>query len=427
MKEALLQYVWQFKMFNASNLKTTEGEPLEIIDYGQKNENAGPDFFNAKIRIGDTIWAGNVEMHIQASDWARHGHDMDKRYDSVILHVVIDNDRCATRQNGEVIPTLKLSINNEIEKQIMLLESEKSPILKCGAYWRKIPDDYLKIYFSQMLNERLCQKAKLITNELDKTNGDWEEILYRAIARSLGMGVNAMPFEQLAKALPLKYIYKQRDNLLQTEAMLLGQAGLLSEEMKDEYYLTLQREYLFLKKKFGLTPIDASLWRFAKMRPVNFPHIRIVELAALLHKTEHLFSKIMEARSSEQLHSLLTAEASYYWKEHYTFHEHSPRSTKKLGQTSIDLIIINAIVPLLFAYAQKREDYELQDRAVEILEDTKPEKNHIISIWNDMGITVHSAYETQAILEIKKCYCDRNDCLRCGIAHKILCKAAKQY
>lgn len=425
MKEALLQYIWQYKMFNATNLRTEEGESVEIIDYGQKNGNAGPDFFNAKIRIGDTMWAGNVEIHILASDWLRHGHDKDKRYDSVILHVVADNDHNVTRQNGEHIPTLQIHISEEIERRHQELYSRNNQPIKCSPYWKDISKDYLKIYFSKMLNERLFRKSQQIEEEVEKRNGDWEEVLYHALAKSLGMGVNSLPFEQLAISTPLRYIAKHRDNLFQLEALLMGQAGLLFGGQEDDYLHSLKEEYMFLQQKFSLAAIQPTLWIFAKMRPVNFPHIRVAELAALLNKTEHLFSKVMEADHAEGLRSLLTAKASSYWDSHYTFQEASPHSPKKIGRTSIDLIIINAIIPILFAYAQKREDYALQDRALDILDEIRPEKNHIISEWETLGITINSAYDTQALLEIKKRYCDRNDCLRCGLAHKILEKAKK--
>lgn len=424
MKEVLLQYIWQYKMFCPSHLATTDGAPIEIIDYGRKNNNAGPDFFNAKVKIGDTIWAGNVEIHIQSSDWLRHKHDKDSRYENVILHVVNEHDKTIHRQDGRAIPTLVIQPNEELLKRYEEMMSG-APFVTCAQYWGQLPDGFLRLYASQLLTERLYRKSTEIKAKVDQLNGDWEETLYVTLATAFGQGTNAYPFERLALSLPLKLIAKQHDNPTQIEAMLFGQAGLLNENPNDEHERTLLQEYEFLKNKFGLKPIDKSLWVYAKMRPANFPHIKIAQLAQLLFRQQNLFSAILSAKGINELKTLFEVETSPYWEKHYSFGSASTQRKKKLGDSSIDLLVINLVAPLLFAYAQKRELPHLAERATEILEQTKPEKNSIISQWETLGIVCKNAYDTQAMLELKKRYCNEKNCLRCTIAHQVLQKSIR--
>lgn len=424
MKEALLQYIWQYKMFCATNLHTTEGAPLEIIDYGKKNDNAGPDFFNAKVKIGETLWAGNVEIHIQSSDWLRHKHDKDNRYDNVILHVVHEHDKEITRQDGVRIPTLIIQPNQALIERYEQM-TQGSQLTFCSKYWGNLPNGFLRLYMSQLVTERLCRKSTEIIEKSKLLNGDWEETLYVTLATAFGQGTNAFPFEKLSLSLPLRLISKQHDSLTQIEAMLFGQAGLLCETPTDDYEKSLKQEYDFLKNKFGLKCIGKDLWIYARMRPANFPHIKIAQLAQLLHKHQNLFSAILSAKNNHELRSLFEVETSPYWETHYSFNAASIRKKKKLGDTSIDLLIINLVAPLLFAYAQKRELPDLMERATELLENTKSEKNNIITQWQTLGIECKSAYDTQAMLELRKRYCNEKNCLRCGIAHQVLQKSIK--
>lgn len=425
MKEVLLHYIWQYKMFCPSNLRTTTGEPIEIIDYGRKNNNAGPDFFNAKVRIGKTIWAGNIEIHILSSDWMRHKHEKDKRYDNVILHVVNKHDREIPGQDGRAIPTLVIHPSQELLNRYEQL-TEGAPFITCAQYWGQLPNGFIRLYANQLLTERLCRKAEEICDKVERLNGDWEETLYVTLATAFGQGTNAYPFERLALSLPLKYITKQHDNITQIEAMLFGQAGLLNEVPRDDYEKNLIKEYEFLKNKFGLKGIDKNLWVFAKMRPANFPHVKVAQFAQLLHSRQNLFSSILSAKNQEDLRRLFEVSTSPYWERHYSFHSTSAQRKKGLGSASIDLLIINLAAPLLFAYAQKRGQPHLADRAIEILEQTKPEKNSIISQWETLGIVCRNACDTQAMIELKKRYCNEKECLRCTIAHKVLQKAGKE-
>lgn len=424
MKEALLHYVWQYKMFCPTNLHTTDGDSLEIIDYGKKNNNAGPDFFNAKVKIGETIWVGNIEIHLSSSDWLKHRHDKDNRYDNVILHVVNVHDKEILRSNGDRIPTLIIQpAPTLIEKYEELIAG--APFIHCAHYWGIIPEGFLRIYTSQLLTERLCRKAAAIHSKVNETNGDWEETLYITLASAFGQSTNAYPFERLAQSLPLRLIAKQHDSITQIEAMLFGQAGLLNDTTNDEYEKRLKQEYDFLQNKFGLKSIDKNLWVFAKMRPANFPHIKIAQLAQILYKRQNLLSAILEATNLQEIRELFDVSTSPYWESHYSFNSASAKRKKHMGNTSIDLIIINLVVPLLFAYAQKRGLPDLAEKATDILEQIKPERNSIITQWQSMGIECKNAYDTQAFLELKKRFCNENNCLRCSIAHQILQKGIR--
>lgn len=419
MKEEILQYAWQYKTFDIDSLFTDKGERVEVIDFGRRNVNAGPDFFNAKVRINGTIWVGNVEIHTLASDWQRHGHHLDVHYDSVILHVVYVNDYQAKRLNGDEIPTVILKID---ERMLMCHDTlcNSRVDTRCATYIGELESDFLYLHLSKLLNDRLFAKSQILHKLTEESNGDWEEAFFVLLATTLGLGTNAMPFEQLAKSFRLRDLLKHADDLVQIEAMLFGQAGLLKDEAESEYERLLLREYKLLRSKFSLVPIDSSLWAFAKMRPVNFPHIRIAELAAIVYRSQHLFSKVLDAKDVKVLTKMFMVNTSEFWSTHYTFCESSPQMVKRIGTSTAESIIINAVVPTLFAYAQKRELPEYEEKALVFLETLKPEKNNIITNWAELGIVARSAYESQALIELRKNYCLKNDCLRCGIAHKIL-------
>ena len=421
MKEDLLHYVWQYGLFETESLKTTDGEKIEIIDRGRKNDDAGPDFFNAKIRIGGTLWAGNVEIHISSVDWNRHNHHNDKSYNSVILHVVEKADRSVYRQNGEEIPQLEIMIREEIKERHELLLSSNQWI-RCESMWEQLPPEFIKIHLDKLLNERFVRKTDAILKHLAQNNNDWEETFYIFLARNFGMNTNSLPFEMLAKSLPLSCLGKHKDNLAQIEALLFGQAGLLSGETDDEYFRLLRKEYLFLRQKFSLSPIDPSLWKFAKMRPVNFPTIRIAQFAALTHRSRKLFSQLLETGDLMELRRFFQHEASDYWKNHYVFGEVSPKRKKVIGEESIDVLLINTLIPFLFAFSIKKDRPEILERAYALLEKIAPERNSIIEKWKLLGVNVENAYDTQALLELKKRYCDEKKCMQCGIGYRLLSK-----
>jgi hypothetical protein len=423
MKEDLLQYAWQFKFFSKMPTETTKGEKVDIIDYGQKNENAGPDFFNAKVRIGETLWAGNIEMHCLSSDWIRHKHHNDDRYDSVILHVVEKADCPIYRRNGEEIPQIEIEINERLKEEChFTLDSDKW--IKCKPLWHNLPDNYLSFLLSRLLNERYIRKTDEILEQLRLNRNDWEEVFYINLAKNFGMNVNKLPFEMLAKSLPLSCIHKHKNNLLQIESLLFGQAGFLTTDCKkikeNMYYNELKKEYSFLSNKFSLKPLDISLWKFSKMRPVNFPQIRIAQFAKLVYQSSHLFSCILEIDTITELKKIFQCTPSVYWDTHYNFGETSPKKKKNIGEQTINALLINTVIPFLFAYSIKRDNPNLQERAYRLLEEITPETNNIISKWKTLGVPIRSTYETQALLELKKQYCDNKRCLQCGIYHCLL-------
>ena len=419
MRESILHYVWQHKLFTAQQLVTTEGEPVDVIDVGKHNTDAGPDFFNAKIRIGETLWAGNVEIHARSTDWHRHSHHSDKAYNSVILHVVSEVDGEIFRADGAKIPQLVLVYPKHIAENYDRLITEQKWIA-CEDKIAAVPGIVIESWKNALLTERLEQKMQAITTLLTESNQHWEEAFYITLARNFGFGTNSQAFESLAKSVPLSVLGKHKDQLLQLEAVLFGQAGLLTDEATDEYAARLKQEYSFMKAKFGLQPINASQWKLLRLRPDNFPHVRIAQFASLIHTSSKLFSKIVDQPEMEYLRSMFVCEPSDYWKRHYLFSHESPVRDKKLGTQSINVLLINTVVPFLFCYAQQKNNQTLKDKALQLLEQLPSERNAIITAWQKLGINSASAYDSQALLQLKKQYCDDKKCLRCRIGHKVL-------
>ncbi len=419
MKESILHYVWQHKLFSAQHLFTNDGEAVEVIDVGKHNTDAGPDFFNAKIRIGETLWAGNVEIHTHSTDWSKHNHHSDKAYDSVILHVVSEIDGEVFREDGAKIPQLLLVYPNHISQNYDRLIGEQKWI-PCEDKISTVSGIVIESWKNALLTERLEQKMQAISTLLLDNNQHWEEAFYITLARNFGFGTNSQAFESLAKSVPLSVLGKHKDQLLQLEAVLFGQAGLLTDAATDEYSMLLKQEYSFLQAKFGLQPMARSQWKLLRLRPDNFPHVRIAQFAALIHSSSKLFSKIVDNTEIEYLRSIFVCEPSDYWKHHYVFSHHSSLSDKKLGAQSINVILINTVVPFLFCYAQQKNNQVLKDKALQLLELLPPERNAIITAWQKLGIGSVSAYDSQALLQLKKQYCDDKKCLRCRIGHKVL-------
>ncbi|MCE5330525.1 MAG: DUF2851 family protein [Bacteroidales bacterium] len=419
MKESILHYIWQQKLFTAHSLHTTDGEAVEVIDVGKLNTDAGPDFFNAKVRIGNTLWAGNVEIHTRASEWYKHNHQHDKAYDSVILHVVKYADTPVSRSDGETIPQLELVYPLRIEENYEKLISGRKWI-PCSEKIADIPAIFIQSWKTALLTERLEQKMTAIQQLLNESNQHWEEAFYITLARSFGFGANSQAFEMLAKSLPLTALGKHKNHLFQIEALLFGQAGFLDGELLDEYGLQLKKEYDFLKIKFGLQPINVEQWKLLRLRPDNFPQIRIAQFAALVHGSSKLFSHILERPELEYLNGIFKTEPSDYWKTHYLFGHESPQKSKKLGKDSINSILINTVVPFLFCYATQKGNQDLKDKSIQLLEQIPAEKNAIVSGWQNTGLKVENAFDSQALLQLKKRYCDEKKCLRCRIGHKAL-------
>lgn len=417
--EQLLHYVWKHKIFPLRDLQTTTGLPVEVIDAGLLNTDAGPDFFNAKIKIGGTLWVGNVEIHSHTSDWYRHCHDKDKAYDSVILHIVEEADGEVSRTNGEQIPQMRLCCPEYIRRNFdELKQADRYPA--CRAILSSLPALILHSWMSALQSERFQQKAGQVEERLKHCGGNWEDAFFVTLARNFGFGLNGDAFEQWAALIPLRAVDKHRDNLFQIEAIFFGQAGLLEENLDDDYYRRLQKEFAYLRHKFGLRVMDASLWRFLRLRPGNFPHVRIAQLAFLYYQERALLSRVMEAESVKQVKAILRSRVSDYWETHYHFYDTSPRRAKSLSGSSLDLILINTVVTFLYAYGRFKGDEQLCERAATFLEELKAENNYIIRMWNEMGLKIDNAADSQALIQLKKEYCDRKKCLHCRIGFEYL-------
>ncbi len=419
MNEDLLHYVWQHKKFPLVGQKTTDGMQIEIIDVGQPNTNAGADFSNAKIRISELLWAGDVEIHLKASDWHRHGHNQNAAYNNVILHVVVESDCETFDTKGRKIPQFELKIPDEIVKNLERL-AKNPQFIPCEKSIVKIDAFTKKTWLESLLFERFIRKTSDIKSVLEKNENDWESALHQFLARNFGFGKNADAFTLLAKSLPLSYLRKHRDNLLQVEALLFGQAGLLPENPNDDYTQSLQREYTFLRQKFQISPISSHIWKMFRLRPMNFPHVRIAQFAALIHSSENLFSKIIERPTIESLSELFKVEVSDYWMTHYNFRNESNSRSKHLTDSSINTIIINTVVPFLFAYGQMQGQETLCERAIALLNELPAEQNSIIEKFETLGFTANSAADSQALLQLKMCYCDTKKCLQCRFCHEMV-------
>ncbi len=422
-REDLLYYLWKTKSFDMSDLKTEDGQSIEIVDFGNQNYDSGPDFSNGKVKIGDTIWAGNIEMHVYSSDWERHNHDLDKAYDNVILHVVYEHDREVHTTTEQFIPCLELKnrIPPELKHNYAKLISNNNWI-PCENQLPDVPKHTVSFWLQRLVAERLESKTEYLKSILEHTNSDWEETLYIFLMRYMGAKVNMEPFETLAKNLPLSILQKNKDDLHKIEALLYGQAGMLLASHKEEYYQRLKSEYQFLSKKYNLNHIPPVSWKFSKMRPAGFPTIRLAQTAQILYKTDHLFSKIIAADNTRDIIELFEATPSEYWEDHYRFGKESIYREKSIGKGFIDLIIINVVSPVLFLYGKTIGDERYCDKAIEHLESLKPEKNKIIRNYKSLDVEVSSAADSQGLLQLKKAYCDPKLCLSCSIGNKLVGK-----
>ncbi|PLB85927.1 DUF2851 domain-containing protein [Dysgonamonadaceae bacterium] len=419
-REELLHYCWKFKLFAAENLITTDEQKLEIIDPGTWNNNAGPDFFNAKIKIGETVWAGNVEIHRSSDEWMKHGHHTDKAYNSVVLHVVEYDKGDVFNEKGQKVPQLVIHVSEKVKQNAdFLLFSDA--ILPCKSHLANTPKQLTDAWLTTLAIERLERKTDDVFAHLKRFNNSWDDTFYVLLARNFGFGLNSDEFERLALSLPYSYIRKHSDNLFQVEALLFGQAGMLEEnEAKDDYYFELQREYQFLKKKFMLKPLEDVHFKKLRTRPQGFPQVRIAELAAVIQQSDRLFSAILEKEDPLQLRMFFQINASQYWQTHYSFGKTSKKLSKSLGDNSLDTILINSVVPLLFAYGKQNTIEKYTDRAIHILEALKPERNSIVRDFRAAGIEMKNAFDTQASIQLYREYCQKRKCLYCRFGHRIL-------
>lgn len=421
--EQLLHYVWRHRLFPLRPLYTTDGRALEVVDPGLPNTDAGPDFFNAKVRVDGTLWVGNVEVHERASDWLRHGHDRDRAYDNVVLHVVGDADAEVCRTDGHPVPQLLLPCPDEVRCHYdELRQSDVFP--PCRAVLTSLPLLKVHAWLSALLAERLRRKADAIGVRLRQNGNHWEDAFFVTLARNFGFGLNADAFEAWALRLPLRDVAKHRDSLFQIEALFFGLAGLLDDEpacVADEYPASLLREYRYLQHKFTLpASLPRDRWRFLRLRPSGFPHVRLAQLAAIYRQQEGLLSRAMESATLDEARRLFVAETSPYWNTHYRFGAPSACCPKRLGAGAVDLIVLNTVIPFLYAYGQHRSDENLCARAARFLEELRAEDNSIIRQWAAAGLPVRTAADSQALLQLKAAYCDRHDCLRCRFGYEYL-------
>ena len=432
--EQLLHYTWKHKLYPLKELTTSDGQRVEIVDPGLHNRNAGPDFFNAKIRIGSTMWVGNVEIHDKSSDWYQHGHDKDSRYDNVVLHVAAELDTEVMKSNGEYVPQLQLSVPDDVLTHYdELQKTDEYP-----PCYKVIPDLSALIIHSWMAalqTERLEQKTDAIRKRAELCNGSWEDAYFVTLARNYGFGINGEVFEQWAYNIPLNAVAHHRDDLFQIEAIFMGQAGLLEldsipeyyqkDALNDGYFAKLRNEYQYLAHKFSMKPIDFKLWRFLRLRPQNFPHIRISQLANLYYQQKAGLSQLIECETLDELKNVLKSQVTPYWETHYTFGSTSPKNEKHLSYGSINLLMINTAIPMLFAYGRHTTKEVLCDKAFDFLEQLKAENNHIIRMWQQVGLPVKTAGDSQALIQLKKEYCDKKECLRCRFGYEYLRRKEK--
>jgi hypothetical protein len=420
MTEDFLQFIWEQRLFETNNLETTDGERVEVVDPGTRNTDSGPDFFNAKVRIEDTLWVGNIEIHRNSSDWIRHHHGTDRAYDNVILHVVDHFDKPVLRKSGSKIPALVLTYPVHLLENYQQLLAARTWI-PCQTRFHAIDPFVLKIGFNRLMIERLQDKTSEIMEQLARNQNNWNETFYQFLARNFGFKTNALPFEMLAKSLPVSILGKHKNNLQQIEALLFGQSGLLNQELLgDDYFLNLRTEYGFLLKKYDLKPVAGHLWKFLRLRPVNFPTVRIAQLAALIHQSSGLFSEILETEQLTRLQKLFDVRASAYWDHHYKFSYPSKKAGKHLGNSAVNNLIVNTVVPFLFVYGEQNNKHFLKDRALEWLDQLPAEANSIITKWEGLGVQPQSAFETQALLQLKNRYCAEKSCLKCHVGNKII-------
>lgn len=419
-KEQLLHYVWKFRLYQPGELTTTDGKRIDVIDPGIQNMDAGPDFFNAKIRIGDTIWAGNVEIHRSSDEWEKHKHSRDKAYNSVILHVAENINRDVVNEGGQSIPQCRIFVPGKVQRSAGYLLYNDGNI-PCKKHLSGVPEDLIGSFLNVLSVERLERKVSDIFTHLSRFNNSWDETFYVLLSRNFGFGLNSDEFERLALSLPYSYIQKHSDDLFQIEAMLFGQAGMLEDDtVSDDYYIRLKKEYAFLKVKYSLKDLDGFLFKKSRVRPQASPQIRIAQLAAILQKPGRLFSTMLEKEDPSQIRLHFRVSPSEYWQTHYSFGTESKKSSKYPGNASLDILLINTVAPVLFAYGKKIDMEKYSERAIHMLEAVKPEKNAIINEFRDCGIVPEHALDSQGLIQLRKAYCDKRKCLYCRIGHFVL-------
>jgi hypothetical protein len=419
--EKLLHHIWKFKLLPSLHFTSINQEAIEILKVGEHNHNAGPDFFNGHIQFDGKIWVGNIEMHLKTSDWNKHKHQNDAAYKNVILHVVYENDLSIENQPLKNVPVVELKhlISDAIiHKHKDLIESKTE--IACSKHLKNISEYTTSAWLQRLLIDRLENKLHDISAIYKFSNNNYQETFYQILAGNFGFKINKEPFILLARHTPLALLSKHKNNLTQIEAMLFGQSGMLADELNDPYFKTLQNEYQFLKHKYGLKPLDKSIWKLLRLRPANFPAVRIAQFAALIHQSDNLFSKILDIKSYQQAYQLFDVCASAYWFHHYTFSNERTQGQPKLGKDSVENICINTIAPLLFFYGREKSENNYELKALSLLENIPAEKNKITEEFNGYGLKVNNAMDSQALLQLYNNFCVPKKCLSCNIGHNIL-------
>lgn len=419
-KEDFLHYIWKFQKYDLAELKTEKGKKITIIHPGYHNDDAGPDFLNARIKIENNLWAGSIEIHKHSSEWRQHKHHLDTAYDNVILHVVYQDDKPVSYKNKKLIPTLVLKNRIQKEKINQYQNLVFNPSwIPCAPKINNVDPIIKSFWLSRMATERLEEKTKRILPNLQILKNDWDRLAYHLIAQYFGLKVNNEAFKRLIESIPFEVILKCKDDLKQTEALLLGHANLL-QLTSDDYCIQLQKEYNFLAKKYKLYKMLAHEWKFSRMRPTNFPGLRIAQLAQIINREGRIFRKILTVNNLDALRKLFSATASSYWDQHYRVGKISKHSSKRIGVKTLDVLIINVAIPLIFSYGVKLDDQEYKDKAISLLEEIPSEQNKIIKKWKESNFITKNAADSQALLYLKRNYCDEYKCLSCAIGSKIM-------
>jgi len=419
MNESLFQYLWKNALFNPISLSSRNGEAIQILNTGRLNTDSGPDFKEGKIKINNTIWVGNIELHLKSSDWIKHRHAEDPNYKNIILHVVYEDDSGFDHGN---FPTLELKkhLNPEVIQRYEHLMSRIEHI-PCHDQIHSVPELSWTSWLNRLTAERWEQRLVEWEDLWNHAKNDWRTLLYYRMAANFGFHVNRDAFLDLARSIPLKILTQHRKNIFQTEALLFGQAGFLSNSNQDTYAKDLEKEYHFLRRKYGLTPMLPQRWKFMRMRPANFPTIRIAQFAMLVHKSLALFAKMMEIKNAKEIYPLLNLQTSEYWQSHYRFSEIAKEeSIKNLGKDAVNNLIINTVAPMQYLYAKLQGKTGLQETSVELLQSLPPENNNIIRMWKEMGIKAKDASESQALIQLYQNYCTPKNCLNCSVGHFLL-------
>ena len=421
MQEDFLHYIWKYKKFDTNNLKTTKGESIIIHSSGAHNHNSGPDFFNAKIEINNQLWAGNVEIHVKTNDWFVHHHEDDPAYDNVILHVVWEDDGVVYRKDNTTIPTLQLNdcLSEDLMDNYKTLFSKKEKWINCEYGFAEIDDFVIQNWLEKLYIERLERKYLDIETLLKKSKNDWEAVLFKMLSRSFGLKVNGDAFYSLANSFDFSILRKIQSNLIQLEALFFGQLRLLETDNQDPYVLKLQNEYKFLKQKFRLENDKITPVQFFRLRPSNFPTIRLSQLANVYHQSQNLFFQIINASTKEDIYNLFLVQVSPFWEVHYTINKISKKSRKRITESFIDLLIINTIIPLKFCYARHRGQ-QINEIIIQLVRSISSEKNSTIDSFNKLKKVSKSALDSQALIQLKQQYCDVNKCLQCDIGNTLL-------